>query len=209
MLAGMDTEASYDAVAAEYAAHFAGELRHKPYDRALLTAFAEEAPAGLPLVDIGCGPGHVAAFLHGLGRDTVGIDLSSGMVEQARRLFPGPEFRHGSMLTLDLPDAAVAGVAAFYSLIHVEPADRPRVLAEFARVLVPGGLALVAFHRGHEVRHLDELFDQPVSLDFRFLDAEVIAGELADAGLTVRATLIRSAHETEVDTERAYLIAQA
>jgi SAM-dependent methyltransferase len=200
--------ASYDAVAADYALQFADELRRKPYDRALLTALVEEAPPGLPLADVGCGPGQVAAFLHALGRQVVGIDLSDGMVEQARRLHPGPDFRQGSMLALDLADGTLGGVAALYSVIHVPPPERPRAFAEFARVLAPGGLLLLAFHRGDEVRHLDEWYGRQVDVDFHFLDVDEVARLLAGAGLTVQATLLRRPHDGEVDTERAYILAR-
>ena len=64
------TRTSYDVVADAYAEAMSGELRHKPLDRALLTAFAEqvrEAAGGLRddarVWDVGCGPGHVTAFL--------------------------------------------------------------------------------------------------------------------------------------------------
>jgi predicted TPR repeat methyltransferase len=82
------TRWSYDAVAAAYADAFSDELRRKPLDRALLAAFAEQvrqhAPARGRVWDIGCGPGHITAFLAGLGLDAAGIDLSGGMVAQAK-----------------------------------------------------------------------------------------------------------------------------
>jgi SAM-dependent methyltransferase len=199
---------SYDAVAGAYAARFAGELAHKPLDRALLVAFAEQAPPGLPVADIGCGPGQIAAFLHGLGRVAIGVDLSGGMVDEARRLHPDLEFRQGSMLGLDFAAGSLAGIAAFYSVIHVPPADRPRVFAEFARVLAPGGRLLLAFHCGDEVRHLEEWFERRVAVDFYFLDPDGVAGQLADAGFTVEATLLRRSHPDEVETNRAYLLAR-
>jgi len=82
------TRVSYDAVAAVWADQFGDELRRKPLDRALLTAFAEQVrPAGrgpARVWDVGCGPGRVTAFLARLRLDAAGIDLSEGMVAQAR-----------------------------------------------------------------------------------------------------------------------------
>jgi trans-aconitate methyltransferase len=54
---------SYDAVAEAYAAGFRDELAGKPQDRALLACLAEQAEPGAPVADLGCGPGHVAAWL--------------------------------------------------------------------------------------------------------------------------------------------------
>ena len=69
---------SYDRVAERYAAEIAGELTHKPFDRGLLDALAELACGG-PVADVGCGPGHVAAYLAGRGARTIGLDRSPGM----------------------------------------------------------------------------------------------------------------------------------
>ena len=58
---------SYDSVAEVYAAGFRDELAAKPLDRALLACLAEQAEHGAPIADLGCGPGHVAAWLTGRG----------------------------------------------------------------------------------------------------------------------------------------------
>lgn len=199
---------SYDAVADEYAQGLTADLASKPLDRAMLTAFAEQVPKGGPVADVGCGPAQVACFLDDLGVPVLGLDVSPGMVAAARRRRPGLDVRVGSMLDLPLADGELAGIAAFYSLIHLQPDERPRAYAEFARVLRPGGLVLVAFHAGEEVRHRDSWFDRPVSLDFFALRPEDVAAGLADAGLALAATLMRGPYPGEADTERAYLLAR-
>src|SRR5690349_10665090 len=92
--------ASYDRVAGEYTARIADELDGKPLDRALLHAFAEQVGGAGTVADIGCGPGHVAAFLAASGAQVEGIDLSEGMVAQARRRYPALAFRQGDMRAL-------------------------------------------------------------------------------------------------------------
>src|SRR5437773_6198242 len=74
--------ASYDRVAAEYAERIAGELAGKPFDRALLDRFADQVRPLGPVCDVGCGPGHVTAYLHERGLDVFGVDLSPEMVAQ-------------------------------------------------------------------------------------------------------------------------------
>jgi hypothetical protein len=62
-----DPAATYDKVASAYAATFLHELDHKPFDREILTRFAAATRRGSheghPVCDLGCGPGHIGAFL--------------------------------------------------------------------------------------------------------------------------------------------------
>jgi ubiquinone/menaquinone biosynthesis C-methylase UbiE len=122
----MDVADSYSAVARRYSDQIFDELQHKPLDRALLDRFAESMPRPGRICDLGCGPGQVARYLWQSGLEVLGIDISPGMIEQARRLNPQLTFQHGDMLHLDLPADALTGVVAFYSLIHIA---RPKVVA--------------------------------------------------------------------------------
>lgn len=196
-------------MAERYAAEFGDELRHKPLDRALLRAFADEVGELGPVGDVGCGTGQIAAHLAGLGLRVEGVDLSDGMIAQARKRYPGLRFRQGSMLDLDVGDATWGGLVAFYSIIHLEPDELPRALAEFRRVLRPGGLALLSFHVGTEVRHVETMLGEPVSLDFHFLEPPAVEAHLRATGLTVEARLEREPYvAVEVSTRRAYLLAR-
>lgn len=70
--------AAYDAVAADYSELHRTALVYKPFDRAMLVAFADLVkvePLGA-VADLGCGPGHVTGLLHEQGLDVFGVDLS-------------------------------------------------------------------------------------------------------------------------------------
>ncbi len=108
------------------------------------------AQGGGTVADVGCGPGRITAHLRQLGVDAFGIDLSSGMIEVARRDHPGIRFALGSMTDLALADASMTGLVAWYSLIHVPDDEISPVLAHFRRVLRPGGPLLLSFHVGDE-----------------------------------------------------------
>lgn len=145
-----DTSTSYDTVATSYADYIREALGGAPSLRAALALFADAVAdgGGGPVADVGCGPGHVTAYLHGLGVDAFGIDLSPGMVDVARREHPGLRFEVGSMTALDLADASIAGALAFWSLIHIPDEAVPAVLSGFRRVLRPGAPLLIGFHVG-------------------------------------------------------------
>nr|WP_203645837.1 class I SAM-dependent methyltransferase [Streptomyces sp. SID14478] len=145
-----DTRASYDADAAEYADETRNLLAELPAERDVMDHFAEQVRAhgGGPVADVGCGPGRITAYLKSLGVDAFGIDLSPRMVEVARREHPGLHFEVGSMTQLQLADGGLAGLVAWYSIIHVPDDAIGAVLAGFRRALRPGGLLLVGFHVG-------------------------------------------------------------
>jgi ubiquinone/menaquinone biosynthesis C-methylase UbiE len=209
------TRASYDAVAAAYAEALSDELARKPLDRALLTAFAEqvrEVGRGEARVwDVGCGPGHVTAFLAGLGVRAAGVDLSGEMTAQAAKRHPDLTFSTGSMSALPAADASWDGLVGFYSLIHmIDDADLRAALAEFRRVLADGGLLLLAVHAGEETRHLAEWFGAEVDVSFRFFDPAWLSAELERAGFAVESLTRRQPYPgAEVATPRAYILARA
>ncbi len=199
---------SYDAVADQYAARFADELARKPLDRALLNCLVEQAPAGAPIADIGCGPGHASAWLADHGVAAIGIDLSAAMVVVGRREYPAVEFREGDFLDLPADDGEFGAAVALYSIIHLEPGELPRAFAEMHRVLRPSGLLLVAFHVGSEVRHLAQWWGVDVDVDFRFLDMAGVADVMKREGFGVEARLERTSYPDEVETRRGYLLAR-
>ncbi|WP_308282802.1 class I SAM-dependent DNA methyltransferase [Pseudonocardia nigra] len=203
------TRASYDAIATEYAELFREELAAKPLDRALLAWFAElvQTAGGGPVADIGSGPGRSAAHLHSLGLEVFGIDLSPQMVAFARLEHPHLRFEEGSMLALDLPDGALAGILANYSIIHVPDERLPEVFAEFNRVLAPGGHVLLAFQVGDEPLHRTEGFGKEISLLFHRRRPDAVAELLDQAGLGVHARILREPQREE-KTQQGYLLAR-
>lgn len=200
---------SYDTVAADYADLLRDALAEAPHDRAVLGLFAELvlAAGGGPVADLGCGPGRITAHLAGLGLDAFGIDLSPGMVEVARREHPGLRFDVGSVTDLDLGDGSLAGLLAWYSLIHL-PDDVVRdVLPRFRRALRPGGLVLLAFQVGDDVRVKTSGYGgHPMRLRVHLRPPERVAGWLAEAGLEVRTCLVREPEPPE-GVPQAYLLA--
>jgi len=143
-----DIRTSYDTVATAYA----DRVQDGPdFEPAALDLFAK-LTSGLVL-DVGCGPGRVVGLLHDRGLPVIGIDLSPGMIEVARRDHPGLDYRVGSMTDLDLPDGELTGIISWWSIIHLPRDVLPHAFAEFHRVLAPGGILLMGFHVGTDTTH--------------------------------------------------------
>ena len=202
-----ETRAAYDTVAIDYASLLEGELARSPLDRALLGHFAELVglEGGGPVVDVGCGPGRVTGHLGTLGLDVSGIDLSPGMVAEAQRRHPDLDFRTGSLAALDLPDASVTGLVAWYSIIHTPPELLPEVFVELHRVIRANGLLLLAFQAGgFSVRH-EQAYGHAVTFEAHRHDPDGVAAQLADAGFRVTVRTERVPQDYE-KTPQAFLL---
>jgi ubiquinone/menaquinone biosynthesis C-methylase UbiE len=201
---------SYNRLANEYATHLFGELQHKPLDRQLLNRFASEVKGRGEVCDMGCGPGQVARYLHQAGVDVFGLDLSPEMLEQARTLNPDIRFREGNMLALELEDQVLAGITAFYAIVNLPEESLPLVFREMRRVLQSGGLLLLAFHTGDEVVLVEEMWKQPVTLQFFFFQPSAVRRHLESAGFEIEDLIEREPYAPEVEhqSQRAYIFAR-
>jgi SAM-dependent methyltransferase len=185
-----DTRSSYDTDASGYAEKVRGLLGESPYLRASLALFAElvHGAGGGPVADVGCGTGYVTGYLHDAGVDAFGIDLSPEMIAIARSDHPGLRFHVGTMTDLALADDSLAGMVAFWSVIHVPDRAMPDVLGQFRRVLRPQGLLLVGFHVGDETRHTSEGYTgRPINVDSHHRRPSKVTSWLRDAGFTIEA----------------------
>jgi SAM-dependent methyltransferase len=91
-------------------------------------------------------------------------------------------------------DGALGGIVARYSIIYTPPERLPEALAEFYRVLAPGGHLLLAFQAGEELPQLAEAFDHTVALAYRW-SPDRVANLLRETGLTEVARLVIAAGE--------------
>ena len=191
----IQTRAAYDLVAEDYADLLRDQLAEEPYDRAMLGVFAEQiARAGGGLVgDLGCGPGRVAGHLAGLGMDVSGVDLSPRMVEVARRDHPAIPFVVGSMAALPFGDDGTSPAPSPGTRSSTRrTSGRAGVFAEFARVVRPGGILLLAFQVGDDVVHITHAYGHELDAHARRQNPVRIRTLLAEAGFTPSAELVRA-----------------
>ena len=147
------------------------------------------------MLDVATGPGFVAASAAERGAVTVGLDNSEAMLSLARRRYPEIEFRRGDVEALPFPDGSFDAVVGNFIMLHL---GRPeQAVAEFVRVLVPGGrLALTVWDVPENARLLGVLVDAVAAADaktpeeipvgppiFRFADEREFDRLLGSQGL--------------------------
>lgn len=135
--------AAYSSRAVEYIAALGSMGATAEPDRVLIETWATRVRGRI--LDIGCGPGQWTAWLHSLGHDVVGIDPTPAFLEHARASHPNVSFVDGRAESIDARTASIGGVLSWYSLIHTEPSRVPMALAEFARIIRPGGCLAIGF----------------------------------------------------------------
>jgi ubiquinone/menaquinone biosynthesis C-methylase UbiE len=202
-----DARTSYDAVAASYADLLRDALAAAPFERGILALFAEliHAQGDGPVADVGCGPGRITAHLHTLDLDAFGIDLSPAMINIARRDHPDLRFDVGTMTSLELPDASLTGVLAWFSLIHIPDDAIPGVFAEFRRVLRRGGVLLLAFHAGQgSTLKTHGYGGHPMNVYLHRRTTGHVTTWLKAAGFTVDAEML---HHPDENTHGAFVYA--
>jgi SAM-dependent methyltransferase len=195
-------------VAVDYAELFRDALAEDPYDRAMLGLFAELVGEGRVL-EAGCGPGRITAHLASLGLDASGVDLSPEMIEVARRDHPALRFSVGTLAALDVADAALDGLVAWFSIIHTPPPLQPDVFREFRRVLAPGRHLLLAFQVGDDQRvRLEQAYGHEIALDAYRLSPDRVSAQLVEAGFEMRVVQVRQPEGPVQKSPAAYLLAR-
>jgi len=130
----VSTVTAYEQWSASYDAQEGGGLFAA--DEPVVAEFLSGRAPGVTL-DAACGTGRFAEFLAARGHQVIGVDSSEDMLAHARRRVPGAQFHVAELDQLPLPDHSADVIVCALALVHV-PRLEP-VLAEFARVLRPGG----------------------------------------------------------------------
>ena len=201
-------ENMYDAIAKEWAEAFAGEHEKKPKDQEMLCRFSQEIGDRRPVWDFGCGPGNTTKYLKDLGIEISGLDLSEKILEQAKTINPEIHFQKGNILDLEFENESIAGVVAFYAIVHFSAEQVGTAFREVFRVLQPGGIFLLTYHIGEEKTHLDEFLGKKVDIDVVFFTADFISGCLKNSGFEKIEIIEREPYPgVEYQSRRAYVFA--
>ncbi|WP_049925860.1 class I SAM-dependent methyltransferase [Halopiger goleimassiliensis] len=201
----------YDDVASAYAA----ERVSSDGEREILDGFLESLPASPRVLDAGCGSGTGVPERLDDGAVCLGIDLSREQLRRAVERVPEHEFAQGDLAFLPAPDGWADAVTALHSLIHVPPAVHREAIAEFARVLEPGGRVLLTDGSAPWEGTNPDWLDSGAEMAWHVAGLETTRETLRNEGFAIRwereavdeladdeATWVYVAAELETDADR-------
>jgi SAM-dependent methyltransferase len=168
---------AYASVAELYIGLFGTSQQVHADDLAFIGRHLADRPG--TVLDLGCGPGHITGYLRSLGVDATGIDMVPEFIAHAQAAHPSGRYQLGSIEDLAVANHSIAGILAWYSLIHLPPQNLDGVLAEFRRAMVPGGTLVLGLFDGDEVA----AFDHKVVTAYRW-PVDEFSERLTRAGFT-------------------------
>ena len=154
----------------------------------------------MKLLDVPTGSGALAAEATRRGAHVVGVDISSGMVAQARKLHPGIEFRVGDVEHLPVADGTLDAVVCAFGLGHFPYPEAS--VAECMRTLKPGGRIAFSWWDASDKQRIQGLIRDAVAEVGAEAAAGLAGGPLQPAVLRRRRVPAPAAKERGSPTSR-------
>ncbi|MDG4826311.1 class I SAM-dependent methyltransferase [Asanoa sp. WMMD1127] len=174
-----ETRETYDRIATEYAQRKADVDARLVRD---LSELAAAVPPGGVVVDVGCGPGREVGLLRERGFLVLGLDLSLGQLRAGRV----GGVAQADMRTLPVRNGSVDAVWCQAALLHLPRPAVPAALAEFARVVRPGGALFLAVAEGDDADwEVARNYGSDLRRWFTYHREPDLTAALATAGFTV------------------------
>jgi ubiquinone/menaquinone biosynthesis C-methylase UbiE len=142
----------YNAIADRYLA----ERSRDSADIRLLYDFMDRLPTNAQVLDAGCGAGVPVTQMLSERYQVMGVDFSEAQIELATRIVPEATFLCEDITRLDFPENTFDGITSYYAIIHVPREEHESLLANFYRMLTPGGFSLLCLGAEHLIDDVDE-----------------------------------------------------
>jgi ubiquinone/menaquinone biosynthesis C-methylase UbiE len=172
-----ETTASYDTMALAYAERWFGFRLEDDMAR-----FTAHLAPGARVLDLGCGPGQDTVWLAEQGYAATGVDLSSGMLREARRRGVAAPLVQADLRCLPFRGGSYCGLWACASLLHIPKAQVEATVREMARVARPG-IVYIAVKRGMGEAWVED--EGGGKRFFAYYDPGELRALVAGAGCTV------------------------
>ena len=181
------TKSSYDAVAEKYARIYGADI----YYQDELDGFLRHLDAESKILDVACGSGHVAHYLAKKGFDVVGIDISSNLIDIAKKNNGLARFELMDMREMTFMNSSFDAVLSLFGLVHLTQQEIPAVLKRFNNLLKPQGYLLVGVAEGVGEGFVDEHLELSQRYYYKYFTKDELQGLLKKAGFQIIKTFDR------------------
>lgn len=197
---------AYAAGAEDYAAQFGDEFKSIDFDRALVERLIAGLSRRARVLDIGCGPGQVSAFVESHGTSAVALDLTFEMLAVASRLGAASAYVCGDVRRLPFATASFAVAACWYSLHNLPRDALLEVLCEIRRVTEVDGRLAIGTHSGEgEEWHDTEWNGRHEQVLVTYYAADELRSLVSKAGFSNVAVTTRPPLPDEHQVEKVYV----
>jgi len=170
----------YNAIADRYLA----ERTRDSEDIRLLGELMARLPANASVLDAGCGAGVPLSQMLSERFHVTGVDFSEAQIERAKKNVPNADFLCEDMTQLSFPDNTFDGITSYYAIIHIPRDEHRPLLANFHRMLKPGGCALLCLGAEHLIDDVDENY-LGTRMYWSHYDTETYLEMLNDCGFSI------------------------
>ena len=180
---------AYDQYAHQFVQHF-----EKRLDTTDLDQFLSHLPTKSFILDAGCGSARDAAYFIQQGHQAVGIDLSEGLLAEAKQLHPEVPTQLMSLTELSFPDHMFDGIWCKAALLHLDRTEIPSVLTSFHRILKSNGRLFIQTKAGEGEGTQPTPFDPELSRYFTFFSQPELENLVKKAGFTIETSYLFNGH---------------
>jgi len=170
----------YNAIADRYLA----ERTLDSVDVHLLKDLIERLPAHAKVLDAGCGAGIPISQMLSEHFEVMGVDFSEAQIERAKKNVPNAKFLCEDMTKLSFPENTFDGITSYYAIIHIPRVEHQPLLANFHRILKPGGVALLCLGAENLIDDIDENY-LGTRMYWSHYDTETYLKMLKDCGFSI------------------------
>jgi len=192
----------YNTIADRYLA----ERKRDAEDVRLLEEFMERLPDRANVLDAGCGAGIPISQLLSERFHVTGVDFSEAQIELAKKNVPSADFLCEDMTQLSFPDNTFDGITSYYAIIHIPREEHHSLLANFYRMLKPGGFALLCLGAENLIDDIEENY-LGTRMYWSHYDTETYLEMLNDCGFAILWSK-RVVDETCQDAGHLFVLAQ-
>ncbi|MFC1790077.1 class I SAM-dependent methyltransferase [Patescibacteria group bacterium] len=198
---------NYDQVASKYTQKYFDYWQKE--DKAYIERFLRLLSPGARILDVGCGPGNLAAYFTKKGFPVVGIDLSQAMLKIARQKAPGAEFKSMDIRDLQFSPNSFEAIISAYSLVYVPKKETEETLLGFKRVIKSEGYLFLSLLWGEGEKFVKEPLKPGNKIFLHFFKRKEIKRLLEKVGFKVIFSKVHVPKDVETISQKTLvLIAQ-